>query len=445
MKKLKADFYQLLRAMLAFFIVCVAFSVKSPYVNAAEIADGSAGNQEAVASGLTLMDCYRLALKQSETVAIQQEKIKEAEGTIIKSLSGILPGISFQYSEKRTDGSGAPLFSSKETPESKFVFSQPLFSGFKEFAAIAAGKATKRYRKDQRIRAEQLLFTDVSDAFYFYLGYQEDLLAVNGTKKALEERVAELKKREEIGRSRLSEIASAEARLSRIEAELELVLSQEAVANQLLEFLVGREINGVIDSGDTVTLPGTLEEYLVKASTRPDVLAAQENLKIFENNVTKARAGFFPSVTLDGNYYTKRDAANEGNDWDTTLKVTAPIFNGGDNIGAFQEARAQRETARLGLQETKRRAVLDAKNAYTKLDRALSRFLALEKAVKAAEKNYQLQVADYKVNLVNNLDVLQALEELQSAQRDYVAAKNETKRSFWDLLIAAGDSSYDAR
>src|SRR3989338_8760022 len=66
--------------------------------------------------GLTLLECYSLALKQSETVAIQKEIIREAEGRFWQSLSTALPKISYEIEETRQDGSGATNFTLRKIP-----------------------------------------------------------------------------------------------------------------------------------------------------------------------------------------------------------------------------------------------------------------------------------------------------------------------------------------
>ena len=178
---------------------------------------------------LTLAEAYRLALKRSETIAIQSELIKETEGRFLQSLSGVLPRATFSLSEKRQDGTGSSAFTLKEVPERKFVFSQPLFSGFKEFAAMAGTRAERRQRVAEKARAEHLLFVDVANAFHLLLEQRQDLNTLETIRAALIERLDELKVREQLGRSRPSEVVSAEAQLRRVEAEMELVKSRETV------------------------------------------------------------------------------------------------------------------------------------------------------------------------------------------------------------------------
>ncbi len=393
--------------------------------------------------GLTLKQCYHLALKRSETIAIDNQVIKEAEAQFWQSFSGVLPQVNYAISQTKQDrGSGDNAGGSRYR---KFTFSQPLFSGFKEYAAIAAAKARHKQRESQLQRAKQLLFTDVSDAFYFLQSYQEDLQAIEDIRKALADRLALLKQRQSVGRSRESEVASAKASLYKIEADQEGVRSQLEVARQLLEFLIGQPVAAIQDEdlpNDSVL---SMEEFASHADHRPDVEAAKEAVVVAQKGVTVARAGFFPTVSLNGDSWNQRTATSSSDvDWDITLNVNVPIFIGTQTIGAVKQAQAQEKEAVLSLSRTKRSAVLDIQNAYTKFVLDQKREMALKRAVDAAYRNYFLQEVDYKNSLVNNLDVLQALQDWESERRDYIAAQNETKRFYWSLKVATGDIGHDA-
>ncbi len=389
------------------------------------------------ADHLTLKECYKMALKRSETIGIQKELIKETEGQMLQALSSALPKVAFAYSQKWQDVDRQQINGGYE-PEAKFTLTQPLFTGFKEFAAIGASKHIGKQRKSELERAKELLFTDVSDAFYLYLSYQEDEETVQNITKALEDRVAELKRREAIGRSRTSEVASADAQLKRTEALLEGVRAQREVAGQLLEFLIGRSVDQLVD-GELSEERSSLEQLAAKIDRRADVVAARESFESFQNNVTAARSAFFPNVSLGANAYTKRSDTYEGNDWDATITVNVPIFNGTTDIGAYDQAKAQKNEADFRLSLVRRQALLDLKSAYTKWQAANRTLAAFMKALDASEKNYKLQVEDFKHSLVNNLDVLQALQDLESVRRDHVAAKSNAKRAYWNLKVATGD------
>ena len=383
----------------------------------------------------TLRDCYALALKRSEQLAIAKQTIQEAEGRFLQSLSGALPKLFFNYSHRYRDGNNYP--------ESRFSFTQPLFSGFKEFAAMAAARAQGRQFRQQELRARQLLLVDVADAFYFYGFYQEHLELTQGIIQALEGRIGELTKRVDLGRSRASELSSARARLRRAEAEAEQSRGEMNVARELLEFLIGKPVGDIEDGLNVAPAPTSEEEILSYAQGRPDVQAAREAFVAAKKNVVVARAGWWPNLSLEGNSYTQRStvqtATGVSGDWDATFKVSVPIFQGTETLGKVKEASALATQAELELSETTRRALMEIRQAYVQWESAYNRVAALQKAVDAIEENYQLQTADYRLSMVNNLDVLQALEDLHDIRRDHIDATTDLKRFYWNFKVKTGD------
>lgn len=394
---------------------------------------------------LGLYECYALALKQSELIAIDANIIKETEARLLQALGTLLPQVSFAITQQRMDvGTTSSSFSSpKNAYEYKFVFTQNLFSGFKEFAAIAASKAEHKQRLNEKSRAEQLLLTDVSDAFYLLVEEKEDLKILQMVKDTLIDRVSFLRGRERLGRSRKAEVVNTETQLYSVNAEVELVKSQEAVARELLEFLVGRPVEKIVYLQDSYPVLNSQQEYLAKSDKRPDVLALEQNWEISRKNVDIEKAGYLPTVSLEGEYFTARNTNPSNSKWDALLSVNIPIFEGTLTYGRVQEAILKAEENKLQFQRSKRSATSDINQAFTKIKNSISRSKALNKSLKAAQMNYYLQKQDYQHNLVNNLEVLTAIETLEASQRDYIQSFYETKRQYLQLLVTSGQISLE--
>lgn len=389
---------------------------------------------------LTLAECYALALTRSEEIAIHAELIKQTEARFTQTLSGALPSASYEISKKRQDGTGSSAFTLRDIPERRFNVTQPLFGGFKEFAAMAGSRAERRQRQHERRRAEDLLFVDVANAFYLVLEQREDQRALEMIRATLVDRLDELQQRRQLGRSRPTDVVSAEAQLRRVEAEMELARTQETIALQLLEFLTGlSRVQAISDPAPSLPAPDAESAYLTRAASRPDVQAAEEAWRVAQKEVTIARAGFFPDVDLEGNYYTRRVGNAADVEWDALLTVSVPIFQGGQNYGAVREARSLERQAKLTFEQRRREALLDAQDAYAAYTGALARHAALSRAREATEESYRLQAEDYRLALVNNLDVLQTLQTLEDSRRDTLHVAYEAKRLYWQLQAAAGD------
>jgi len=405
----------------------------------------AASRPAAAEEPLSLEAAYALALKRSETIAIDQEAIKEAEARFIRAFGTALPNISFVLSEKRQDGTGESAFTLRRVPERKFVFTQPIFSGFREFAAIAGSRAEQKQRRYEKQRAEHILLVDVANALYLLAELRQDLGTLEQSRMAVVDRIDELRNRLHLGRSRPSEVASAESQLRRIESDLEAARGRETSAEQLLAFLTGLpSIDSVADPGP---LPGPSQPesfYASQAVSRPDVLAVEQAWSVARKQVGVEQADLWPNVDLEANYYTERAGVAAQVDWDALLTVDVPIFQGGEAVGGVREALSKARQAKLRSGEAKREAVLDAQNAYADLQAATAQHASLERALAAAEEDYRLQVEDYRLNLVNNLDVLQALQILLNTRRDVIHSRFEVLRRYWALQAASGHAVKDA-
>ena len=396
--------------------------------------------------GLTLEDCYALALKQSEIIAIDSEIIKEAEAHFTQAFGTILPQVSFVWDQTNKDSRRAfSSFNNNGNFESKFVFTQTLFSGFKEFAGMAGSGYEKKQRINERKRAEELLFVDVSDAFYLLIEEQEDLKTLSLIRKAFNDRIAELKKREDVGRSRHSEIVNTESQLYNVEAEIQLVKSQELIAKELVAFLIGRDPGALSDNKDT---PNSLEAesfYAANAGSRSDIKAADFATDVAKKKAYIAKTDLLPTVTLEGDYYERRNTTPLDTSWSTLLTINVPIFEGTTTYGNIQEANAKSRESELQYSRVKRLAAQDIHDSYVSAYTAILRSEVLGKALKSAELNYSLQTQDYQNNLVSNLDVLTAIQDFGNTRRSCIQALYEKKRAYWQLQTAIGNNIKDKK
>ncbi len=405
-------------------------------------------SSQAAGSPLTLKAAYELALKRSEDVAMTAEVIHEAEGHFYEALDIVMPKVNFVMTHVDQDApqggtsneSSNSNLTRRSTPQKRFTFSQPLFSGFKEFASLQGTGSEKNQRRFEWQRAKELLFVDVAESFYALLEARREAEVLNAVHKALEDRVKELEGRVKLGRSRESEKETALSELKVNEADLIEAQDSEIISKDLLEFYIGREIHEELLDEDIPNAPQGLGYYLPMADLRSDVLAEKEAYALAETGVVAAQAGFLPTVKLDGNYYTQRVGTQSGIDWDVTLTMNVPVFDGTDTIGKVKVAAADREKERLNVSKKKRQAMLDIQNAYQRFHSSSLKAAALKEAMEALKKNYEIQTQEYRSNLVNNLEVLDALRRYEDIEVKSSSADMEARKNYWKLKVAAGET-----
>jgi outer membrane protein len=397
------------------------------------------------AKPMTLEEAYRLSIKRSEDIGIKAEAINEAQAYFYQALNVSAPQVSFvmsrMYQDVSSDSSGSlGVLNRPSTPQKQFTFSQPLFTGFKSMAGIQGAGALKSQRENEWLRAKQLLLIDVMDAFYNCLLTRKEIDNLNKIRKILEDRILELKDRIRLGRSRESEMQSALTDIKQVEAGLMEVKRLETISRQILEFYIGQPIGGALIEDAHSDESADILSFLNKVETRPDVRAAREAALLAEKNMIVAQSGFFPTISVDGNYYTQRVGSQSGNDWDVTLNFSVPIFEGTKTIGDVKLAWAQRNEQYLALSKTQRQAVLDVKNSFESYRASVEADKAYYEANEAAKENYRLNSEDFKLNLISNLDILDILRRYHEIMRQLDIAHFSSKRNYWKLKVASGEA-----
>lgn len=402
----------------------------------------------------TIEDCYRLALRKMETVGMREEDIQFAVAQYFKATSEALGDIDFNMIHFSQDapkpgtqagsdsgGSLAGTFAARNRRERNFTVSQPLFQGFKSWGAILGAGSYKKQKTEDKIRLEQVLFLEVASAFYWVLKQREEVKINEGVIELFQKRITELSEREKVGRSRQSEVVFAEASQKTIEADLAESKGRLASSRYLLEFLTGILIDPdyLTDDDDVKNDTRALEDYLVAAKTRPDVLASESAVKTAFQGIVVAQSGLWPSLTWDYTQYERREGFQSGFDWDSTFTADVPLFRGGETVGKIKEAWSIWKKSKLEYSFAKRQAELQIKQSYADWQASAEQYRALEEAVLAAEENYWLQEQDYARSLVSNLDALQALEALHNNRRAANLAHYAMKENYRRLQIAAGE------
>ena len=400
-----------------------------------------------VTLSLTLMDAYQLALKRSETLAIKKEEVARTLAGFLEASGEAVGDFDFEITDSRQDPQKAVTSSSStsnslraETRERVFVYSQPLFQGFKAVGALTGAGSLKKQRQGEWRRAKQLLFVDVVNSFYEYLKLQKDIEIIQGILHLFDDRIKDLKAWEDIGRTRPSEVASARSRAEVFNADLAKSKGDLAVAKNLLAFLVGMVLGPeeLIDEKTPTAADENLNIF-ERVQKRPDVEASRQAVKTARSNLMIAQSELWPTITLDGDIYDHREGTQSGISWDTLVTFKVPLGKGGTTIGKVRDALSQWREAKFTRSLTERTAEREIRDAFDNWKTAADRYQALEKALEASQENFTLQSKEYQRRLVSNLDVLEALQSLFETKRDANEAFYDMKKNYWRLEVAKGN------
>ncbi len=397
----------------------------------------------------SLSTAFQESVKQSESLASQEQTIRIAEAHYLQALGTVLPHLNAKASEviqdttTTTSGSGNSVnttLTRRSRPEVAINLQQPLFQGFREFRSLGISTAEREKNRLNVARVKQLLFADVARAYYTVLEVEQELKIQQSIRGTLQQRILDLKNRMNLGKSRESELLATQSQLATLQAKIEATQGLVSTARDLLAFLVGHPVQQPLEDAFKVpnTLP-SLDNWLAKLEQRPDRGSTHEAVRLAKGKLGYEKGDRYPTVDLNANYYPYRVGFQNDIHWDMTFSLNLPLFSGGAMRGRIREAAAQLKQTELAEQETRRRSELELTQAYHKLAAARSQETALQRAETSAKAGYQAELADYQLGLINNLNLLQSLRDLQENRLANNQAHYQTKLEYLQLLLAAGD------
>jgi outer membrane protein len=396
---------------------------------------------------MTLADCFQEARKISESVGISAENTRRQQYEYRAELSSILPHISWVmsrfYQEKvsntngTTSSTGSGLLSSQ--PLSYFQLQQPIFAGFRDWRVMEIAKSQTRQAELNQTSTDLQLLSDVATAFYAAYTFQDALSILMEIRKLNQDQVDQLNHWVDIGRARPSELLSAQTQLASLDAQIEETKRQVAETRHLLFFLTGVPAEvPLVDEGMNVPHL-TVQEALTRASKRPDLQSAVEDVHQGDLAIRYAKGAYLPTLGFLGRYYTERVGFQEDIDWDVNFTLDVPIYQGGQTRANVQSARSQQIIADLNLRRLKRSVDRDVRTAHEDLIRALSEYQAYDKAVQLAQKNYTAQKGEFARGVITNLDLLRLLTDMQTIRRDWLISRANARLDEVRLKIAMGE------
>lgn len=395
---------------------------------------------------ITLTQCYHWAAAQNEELKIRERDIEQSKARARGALGSALPDLRWSLTNTWQDPNGVDKLESqgfsgfveKEQTESRFSLEQSLFSGFREFSAMSGFK--KEVARDRLLlqRASLELFEQTAQAFYEVLNEETSLANTNAAYQLAADRIKELQDFIRLGKARDSEIFTAKAYAAGLKAKMDQTRARINSAREELSYLTGQNLSvPSLDDGILSSAPVSgLDDALIRSENRSDLKAQESEVEAMKLRVRYEKGFYWPTASVTGNYYTQRATFLDEIDWDVVLSVELPLYQGGTVSANVREARAAYRQALLTLEKMKRYIRYYVRKTHGQLTAAIQESQSLTEAVHAAEESYNSLRKEYRLGLVTNLDVIQALDFLQEQKTALDEARYNVKRLFIQLHVA---------
>jgi multidrug efflux system outer membrane protein len=344
-------------------------------------------------------------------------------------------------------GTGKPLTSSQYSLNlGTASYELDLFGRVRSLKAAALENyfATMEARRSAQIA----LVAEVGNAYFLERAVTEQLAVARQTLTAVQASYELTKRSYEAGVVSELDLRTAEGEVQTARSNVAAYEQQLAEADNNLVLLVGRPLPQdfplaqPLNSLDCLSdVPAGLPSDLLQR--RPDILAAEHQLKAANASIGAARAAFFPTITLTASAGTASSQlanlfAPGSGTWMFSPQITLPIFTAGRNLANLDVAKIGKLIEVANYEKAIQTAFREVSDSLAARATAEVQIDAGEALVKAEQRRYELAEARFRQGVDSYLNVLSAQQNLYQAQENLIQFQFSRLSNLINLYQALG-------
>ncbi|MGC1872323.1 MAG: TolC family protein, partial [Acidobacteriaceae bacterium] len=337
------------------------------------------------------------------------------------------------------------------------VLHQDLPAGFFTLAPFRSAAAGAAMAQAQVEIAKRGLTVTVTTLYYGdIVAHREDVSAQQNLDSATQflTTTKELEKGGEVPHADVvkAQLQFDQEKIALQEAQLALGRAHLALA-VLLSPVLDENFTTADDLDNPPALPSVDQVDALAQHANPYLRSAMAALKQAKVNVSIARAGFFPTFSLDVDYgieantfaLNSTDVAyrqfgpqpNLG--YFVTAGMNIPIWNWGSTESKLRQAEYRRQQARVELSQAQREALSNLSAYYNEAKVARAELATLQQDANLAADSLRLTKLQYKAGDAIELEVLSAQTALSSAENALVMGEARYRVALATLQTLTGE------
>ena len=397
--------------------------------------------EEAVSLGLD--NAPKITAASGDYLAARQ-RVNEALAPLLPQLTGQWNGFQNQTVTTATSSSApgrrTTISSQSVSTTATVTASQLLFDFGKAWAATDAAKSSAESFRHAVELQRQTIALNVKTS-YFTLLLAKRLVGVNIA--ALDRADLNLRSAKgfcEVGTQPRFFVTRAEVDVAN--ARVSLIQSQNAVAlaRVSLNTAMGIAINAPTEVKDILAY----EPYSVDKDTlvtealrrRPEYLQVKAQADSADATVRQKFRNFFPNIIASGTYGADRADMNEI--YSYGVQLTWSIFDGGNMIAQYKEAKASLDAVQARVRDTELTIWQDVQQAYLNVIATEQQIGAAQKAVDSAQENFRLSQGRFDAGVGTIIELTDAQVALTQAQSNEAQALANYRIAIAQLERAVG-------
>lgn len=431
------------------FIGFISFSISSP------------------ANALSITEAYSLAVRNDPNYRASLMDKEAGDEYKNIGISGFLPKVSLNYHNTPKHWQDQKALRrdilgnlSEESRRGKYNSSQtsvslvqPLFD-YEAYANYKSALAKKSIA-DERFRGNHLeLAVRVINAYIDVVYSREQFYLASARKDAYKERLDLNQRLFRSGEGTITDVSETQARLSLAEAELLEAKDDYDISIRELEMIIGGNISkyGELNSLNHKVfyvfplVPTSFEKWKkIALENNPLLRSLHHEIDVAKYEIEASRAGFMPKVQFlamhSENKFSGYGGGQKNREDSIGIEVNFPIYSGGVTSALTRQAAARYGKAKHDMDAQVNSIYNRLRKDFNTCVSSSTKIAAFDMAVKSAK----MQVTSTKKSVIAgqrvNLDILNAEQQLYSAQRDLAYAKYSFIKSWVSLKNNSGTLS----
>jgi len=400
-----------------------------------------------------LRDVIRTALAENRDLRATAANVRAARANLRITRSGRMPQGAFSSTVQTGDtfesgATGQTLFSDSTTAQiGVSAWELDFFGRLQNLndAALQAYLATEEGERAAKIA----LAGTVAETWMQLAADRELLKLANSTAESQSESLSLTRELFSAGTASELDVRRASASVAQAQAQAAGYEASVRTDANALRRLVGAPLpDPVLEQADLFSAPVAQNLPIGQSSLvlldRPDVRAAEAQLKASNANIGAARAAYFPTISLTGGVgvaSAELDNLFQGDGssgWTFAPGIRLPIFDFGRRQGNLEAARANADAALATYQSTIQQAFREVADAVAVSETIGRRLSALEQLSEDTKVTLELSGERFRAGLDGYLTVLDAQREYYSAQQQLIQANLDNNLNSIALYKALG-------
>ena len=369
-----------------------------------------------------------------------------------------LPTVSFTAGASRVrqdirleDAFGADGVVNFSTKNYRVNVQQPIYNHERIVALAQADKRLQQAQFEVMVAHQDLLLR-VAERYFDLLAARDNLSFAQAERESLWRQLEQARQRFEVGLIAITDVQEAQAGYdravaneiagrNRVENALEALRERTAVYHDELLGLGEHMPLAVPDPADIETWTATA------LSNNLQIAAAQVASDVAQDEIRRQRAGHLPTLDIVGghgfNSQGGRFGTSEVDQSDIGIELNVPLYEGGRAVSRTREAEHRHRATIERLEQARRSAQRETREAYLGITARISSIAALEQAVLSSRTALESTRAGFEVGTRTAIDVVAAERGLSEAQRDFARARYDYIIDILRLKRAAGSLAPD--